>query len=210
MRALQKGSVPSVLTHKGVAWRVAYVSDPSKTNEKWRHAEIKTALADETDHKCAYCESKMSGITYPHVDHIIPKSARRDLAHEWTNLTWACPICNTEKGDYFSPESAVVNPYVDDIESFLQFAGDFVYPRLGSSRGEITVTMLKLNRMDLVEARVTRIERVLGMLQRWHDASGPRREVLAAAIRTDAVEGEYTAAVTTFLRLAGFPLADEG
>lgn len=217
MRRLNKRPKPNVLILNEVAWTAAYVAavgTPAVSrNEKWRHKEIKSALSEETEQKCAYCESFMADITYPHVEHIVPKAVRADLAHNWHNLTWACPICNGNKGDYYDEVHGIVNPYADDIESHLTFWPDFVDWPLGDVRGEITVRRLDLNRIDLVDARLRRIFGLRELLERWQVASGPLRSVLETAIRIDAREGEFTASVDAYLRRVGFPVdecADQG
>ena len=91
MRRLTKTPKPLVLVANEEAWTVAYVAAVGTSNEKkcekWRHPAIKQALHAETSGKCAYCEALMGDVTFPHVEHLIPKALRPELAHTWRNLT---------------------------------------------------------------------------------------------------------------------------
>ncbi|MGV9675455.1 HNH endonuclease [Nocardia sp. NPDC003482] len=213
MRQLTKGEKPAILKEKEEEWTAAYVAavvaGRERKPEHWRDPQIRTALSDETSGKCAYCEALMADISYPHVEHMIPKKLKPELAHQWTNLTWACQVCNTEKGDFYDETEGLINPYEDTIASHVHFSGPYLSPHLGAQRGEMTVKQLKLNRMDLVHARAERLTKVWEMLERWHSATGPRREILADTIRLDATDGEFTAMVQAYLRGLGFPVDTE-
>jgi hypothetical protein len=210
VRKLNKLPKPHILEVKEDVWTTAYVSavaaGTAKNAERWRHEEIKLTLDAETDGKCAYCESLVLDVAYPHVEHIVPKAIHPELAHRWHNLTWACPKCNVAKDVAYHPTEGVLNPYVDDIEAHLVFHGDFIDSPLGDPRGAITVIACDLNRYDLVRSRVARLCAVRDLVVRWHGEVGPMREALATAIRLDAERGEYTAVVGAYLKRVGFPL----
>ncbi|MDJ0105555.1 HNH endonuclease [Rhodococcus erythropolis] len=210
MRNLTKRKAPDILIKNGARWTKEYIeskgSENEKKAEKWRHDEIKAALAEETFEKCVYCESIMADITYPHVEHIVPKGKFPELAHKWDNLTWSCPICNNNKREYYNSHAAILNPFVDTIDNHLRFHGDFVDFQLGSIRGEITINKLDLNRMTLVEARIERLKKVKAMLERWHSATGAHKEMLESAIRIDCLDGEFRATVCAYLASFRFPL----
>ncbi|MEV0673369.1 HNH endonuclease [Mycobacterium sp. NPDC050441] len=210
MRQLTKGDKPAVLVANEDAWTQEYLhavaTDDPKKHEHWRHPEIKDGLHAETSGKCAYCEALVSDVSYPHVEHIIPKSPRPELAHRWHNLTWACPVCNGNKREYYDEQYAVLNPYADDPDNHIMFTGCFVSQHFGASRGEITIKKLKLNRPDLVYARAERLSKLREMVERWYEADGARKDVLAEAIRIDADEGEFSASVIQYLNDIGFPI----
>lgn len=211
MRRLIKGPKPHILVVNEAIWTADYVAavprGEAKKYERWGHREVKVALNDETSGKCAYCEALMGDVTYPHVEHMIPKALRPELAHSWENLTWACPQCNVRKGDFYQEAEGLLNPYDDELADHLTFHGDFVEWVLGGTRGEITVRRLDLNRMDLVDSRRRRLAAVRELLNRWHTANGATRELLADAIRLDVAEGEFTGSVTAYVLHHGFPLA---
>lgn len=134
---------PGVLEEKEEKWTSDYVASKGtadeKKKEKWRHREIKNALRTETFGKCAYCESFVEDVSFPHVEHIIPKHAHPELAHRWYNLTTACSQCNTSKAAFYKVGEGVLNPYADDIDAQLSFLGTLIEWNLGAVRGEITV-----------------------------------------------------------------------
>ncbi|MBF6177718.1 HNH endonuclease [Nocardia otitidiscaviarum] len=213
MRQLTKGEKPAILKEKEDEWTAAYVAAVAAKKvqkpERWRDPQIRKALGEETSGKCAYCEALMADVSYPHVEHLIPKKLRPELAHQWTNLTWACQVCNTEKGDFYDETDGLLNPYEDPVASHLHFSGPYLSFYLGALRGEVTVKQLKLNRMDLVHARAERLTKVREMLERWHSATGSRRKVLAETIRLDAIDGEFTAMVQAYITALGFPMDGE-
>lgn len=210
MRALVKESKPTVLVVNESKWTANYVAGAQAGDgrpfEKWRHPEIKGALKAETRAKCAYCEAFLADVSYPHVEHLRPKSLYPELAHTWDNMTSACGPCNTAKGDFHDATLGLLNPYVDDPIVHLESWGHFMDWVLGSARGEITITKLHLNRLDLANSRMMRLQAVRNMLERWHDADGILKEVLADGIRLDLTQGEFTSSVHAFLLAKGFPV----
>lgn len=156
--------------------------------------------------KCAYCEAHIDHVSFSEVEHIIPKSVKPELVYRWENLTGACRRCNGAKGNFFDPEIGLLNPYVDDIDAHLHFLGSLIYPKLSMVRGEVSITKLKLNRLDLSEQRKRRLESVGQVLERWHASEGAQRGLLAEGLQLDAREGEFTGTVTAFLSSFGFPI----
>ena len=114
--------------------------------------------------KCAYCESAIIHVMYPHIEHFKPKSNYPELCFEWNNLLLACGVCNGArfKGDKF-PESSnngpFVNPVSENPELFFDFDWDNktgianILPKNGNPRGATTIKEIGLNRMDLVRHR---------------------------------------------------------
>jgi uncharacterized protein (TIGR02646 family) len=211
LRKLEKLPKPAVLLANEDQWTVDYVAAhgtaDAKRHEKWRHPEIKSALSVETGGKCAYCEAFVEDVAFPHVEHIIPKFARPDLAHRWPNLTTACPKCNVYKDDEYTEEVRIIDPYNDEIDDHLRFLGDLVLPELGSLQGELTVEKLRLNRFDLMRSRVDRLKTFKNLLERWHQATGWQKSFYADGIRIDAQSGEFSRTVTAYLTAYGFPVA---
>lgn len=206
MKSLSKGPEPAILVRNGPDWTANYVNattdEERKQRERWRHPQIRQALSAETDSKCAYCEGFIDDVTYAHVEHIIPKALRRDLAHEWTNLTRACPVCNTNKSDYFE----LLNPYEDPVDNQLLYFGDFVDWRIGDVRAELTIKNIQLNRLDLIKARCSRLIEIRELVERWAAADEPLKTVLENVVFREAMRGEYTATVLAFLHARGFPV----
>lgn len=209
MRSLTKLPEPKVLEDNGSAWTAAFVAATPAERPKharWGHPDIRATLEAETAKRCAYCEALIGHVTFPHVEHIEPKSVVPARSHDWSNLTTACPRCNVAKGDYHNSTEPLLNPYVDDPEDHLQFIASMVFPRQPGGAGERTLRRLKLDRLDLTNARRTRLEAVFQMVQRWRAESGALKTLLAEAIRIEASDGEYTAAVRALLMAVSFPI----
>ncbi len=210
MRKLEKLETPQVLEDNEAMWTANYVaavaSGTPENHEKWRHPEIKATLREELRSKCAYCEGFVEDVSYPHVEHIIPKAVKPELAHRWENLTSACGRCNIAKGDFYDPTHGLLNPYKDVLDAHLVFLGSLISWELGSARGELTVRRLRLNRLDLAHARANRLIEIHRVLGRWHVASDPLRGVLADGLRLDAREGEFSRSVLAYLSSFDFPI----
>ncbi len=82
------------------------------TYSAYKKAEVKKALNDLFNHKCAYCESEYESVAPMDVEHFRPKGAymlpsgKRStigyywLASEWTNLLPSCIDCNRERKQF--------------------------------------------------------------------------------------------------------------
>lgn len=163
MISLTKGQEPHVLTLNRESWTAEYVRWHSNRNgsapRHYAHPDIRSALRTETHAKCAYCEGRINDVAYDNVEHKLPKSSYPNLTCAWDNLTIACPRCNTNKGDYDSPDCPLLDPYVDDVERDLAFGGPLALPR-GGPRSRATVTRLDLNRMELLYERAQALEKL--------------------------------------------------
>lgn len=214
MRRLRKGPKPPILILHEEEWTTAYVSaygtPLEKSREKWRHEQIRHGLREEARGRCAYCEALIEDVSFINVDHLIPKSLRPDLAHRWDNLTGACTRCNVAKGSFYDERDGLLNPYQDEVGEHLRFFGDFVDWVPASTRGEVTVRHLKLNRLELTRARLARLDAIRNLVNSWEVATGARRRILEDAVRLDAAEGEFTATVAAYLQARGFPFCDSG
>lgn len=208
MRQLQKLPKPPVLVENEEQWTADYVaaaaSGKAKQFERWRHSEIKSTLRVEVQRRCAYCEAFVDDVSFPHVEHIVPKSRHPELAHRWRNMTSACGRCNIAKGEYFDQATPLLDPY-EEVALHVVPLGCLMDWTPGSAKGEITVKRLQLNRGDLLEARSRRALELREALERWHTATEPRRSILAEAIRLDVQEGEFPSMATSILEAHGFP-----
>jgi uncharacterized protein (TIGR02646 family) len=152
-----------------------------KAQNKYRHNQIKDALVKMFYGKCAYCESKITVVTYGAIEHFFPKSAYIDLTFEWSNLLLSCDICNdpNHKGTNFPLDSngnpLLINPSdgITDPNMHFEFAWDAVaglasvYGR--DQRGEIVETILDLNgihgRQELIDYRSKYVKRLFALLR---------------------------------------------
>ena len=84
------------------------------TFKVYKHREVKTALLELFHGKCAYCESKIAGVSTGDVEHFRPKSSVVEspdhpgywwLAMRWGNLVLSCMHCNQHRRQLnLSPE----------------------------------------------------------------------------------------------------------
>jgi uncharacterized protein (TIGR02646 family) len=150
--------------------------------------------------KCAYCESKIRHVSYGDIEHIVPKSIDPSRTYEWVNLTIACDICNTGKGDH----EDLVDPYVEDPEeAHFRFMGPMVTIVPGSEPGKLTLTLLKLNRPELMEKRKERVEdlgRRLEEIVATRDEATRRVLIRALVENESAAEAEFAACVRSYIR----------
>lgn len=205
MIRVNRGRKPSVLVKNESRWKKAIRSARTdaareKAQGKYQHKQIKEAL-DLTFHgKCAYCESQIKHVDYPHIEHFRPKSVRKyyELAVDWDNLLLACGRCNgvENKGVQFptkAEKGPLVNPTEEDPGRHLSFDFDPVTKLanvLGiSDRGETTRIVLGLNRPDLVRHRSDFVKKLWVIASRYHQDQDAR------GIIDEAVgeKSEYTA-----------------
>lgn len=80
-------------------------TDSGKYNDRYKYADVRSALALIYHGKCAYCEQK---VEQTHVEHYRHKNNYYWLAYSWDNLLLACPHCNEYKGVNFELEGVKV------------------------------------------------------------------------------------------------------
>ncbi len=136
----------------------------TKQPAKGSYKDWKEILAVEGGHQCVYCavsERSFGGIRNFHVEHYRPKSFKRfeTLTNDIRNLYYACPICNTFKGDDWPNDPS------DDLaeECYAEpSAIDYTYLFMLTTTSEITgknvaarymVEKLYLNRPQLIMER---------------------------------------------------------
>lgn len=197
MIALNKTAIPRLLEENSAQWTETLLEKQRRGEaptaaelSRYNHPAIKAALLAETHEKCAYCESKVRHVAFGDVEHIVPKSVVPEQRFAWENLTIACDVCNTRKGN----REGFLDPYRDVPDEHLTFEGPVLLPRPESALGLFTETTLELNRMPLVERRRDRLMELhrLIILAETHADAATR-----AALRDDilrngvSVEREY-------------------
>jgi hypothetical protein len=86
----------------------------------------KAYLRREFRSKCVYCRvpDGLKGYEGFGVDHYLPVSRFPALAVAWSNLFYACNVCNTWKSDFLStPERFLPNPCEHRMADHLQYRG---------------------------------------------------------------------------------------
>lgn len=209
MIRLAKAPKPDILEEHEKEWTERFVEHctqgtPISNADRYRYRNpaIKEAIATETHHKCAYCESKVTDVYPGDCEHIIPKTARPDLFVTWENLTFACANCNRFKGDYHSETEPLLNPYEEDPDNHLIFLGPMVSHRLHSQLGMRTVSRLRLQRAALVERRQERLRAMIDLIDKWASlAPGPTKDIIRDEIVAEyGPDKEYSAAVRALVQ----------
>lgn len=211
MRRLSKTTPPDVVTRSAVAWTTAYSSSLNKPAHQrptpWRNQAILAALKEETLGKCAYCEAVIGDVSYPHVEHLLPKHHRPDLVVEWQNLTLACAVCNQNKSDYYDATAPLLNPYKDEPSKHLSWHGPLVVGEPGSGPGRRTVDKLRLSRPELLIERARRIQQLHRLIEAWRTAEGGDRDVMQDVISDEiADDREFAQALRAYVSRFDFPV----
>lgn len=175
--------------------------DPGPFGE---HRSYKPYLQGQFHRKCVYCRISdgLKGYESFGVDHYLPKSRFPALSTTWSNLFYACNVCNTWKGQSVStPERFLPNPCAHDMADHLQYRGADV--EAYTPHGEWLVELLHLaERRDLRELILSALSQFLTthneLLQDLtayeaqfdQDRSAETRSSLATAIRETTEELE--------------------
>lgn len=145
-------------------------------DSRYKCDDVKLALEELYQNKCAYCETKIERWD---VEHFRPKSIYYWLAYSWDNLLLACPTCNGYKNNHFEvlqdrveyrsediltvhnlmsyynqkENNLFFNPELDDPEVYIKFEEN---GKLVSNNNKVdyTIKTCKLNRSKLIFARV--------------------------------------------------------
>lgn len=180
---------------------------------KYGHPEIKQALDTMFNGKCAYCESKITVVTYGAIEHFFPKSVYVDLTFDWNNLLLSCDRCNdaNHKGTKF-PLDAAGDPLLIDPtdgktnpDSHLDFFWDdiaglaSVYGR--DRRGQTVETIFDLNgingRKELMNHRSNYIKRLFALLRLAQSGDTEATALLQESCDSSA---EYSAFARVYIR----------
>lgn len=174
MIPIARSAPPRVLVENGEAWTTELLAAltaedpvPKQLLYRYGHPDVFVQLAEDAHSKCMYCESKIAHVSFPHVEHIAPKTAYPERTFEWENLGLACQACNTAKGGQYDTQTPPVDPYSDDPSDHFYAFGEEMRARPGSERGLITLQLVGLNRADLLEARSRRLSTIQKMIEKY-------------------------------------------
>lgn len=171
-----------------------------KAQGRYGHPQVKAALVRMFRGKCAYCESKVTGVTYGQIEHFYPKGKYVDRVFQWENLLLSCDLCNTvqHKGTKLPLDGdgspLLIDPTSVVPEAHLLFSWNprvrlaCVYGR--DARGKETVQTFDLNgvrgRKELLKSRSEHV-RALLVVQRFADQGDDEaRSLLLDACKSDA------------------------
>ena len=122
----------------------------------YHHKDIKEVLFNCSHEKCSYCEIIPSS-SYMEVDHFEPKSLYPELVLDWDNLLPACKKCNSNKLDYDTRTSPIINPTKINPEPFFDY--DFLCIKPSNTSpdwvlSKRTIDVCNLNRYELSKERM--------------------------------------------------------
>lgn len=173
-------------------------------NGNYKHHLNKKALCDSSSDKCMYCESKISHIDFAHVEHIKPKAENKypELEFEWSNLGYACPKCNSAKSHKYYDDLPYINPYEDDPGEHIFAFGALLFVRNGSERAEVTIKDIGINRPELIEKRLAKLNDIQNSLNACHRTNNiVLREILLEELKVESSEDkEYSLFVSSLLK----------
>ena len=80
----------------------------------------KSDLLERIGEYCSYCERTGD----LHVEHVVPKRRRPDLAEDWTNFLLGCSNCNGIKRDRNHSRDGYIWPDSDDTQAAFEYLPD--------------------------------------------------------------------------------------
>ena len=80
----------------------------------------KSDLLERIGEYCSYCERTRD----LHVEHVVPKRRRPDLAEDWTNFLLGCSNCNGIKRDRNHSRDGYLWPDSDDTQAAFEYLPD--------------------------------------------------------------------------------------
>lgn len=129
-----------------------------------KYSDWKSELAVEGKKQCVYCTiniKSFGGIRNFHIEHYKPKDKKYfpELIDEFSNLFFACSICNCFKGNDWHVEPIqnlggkfYPNPAEVDYSSFLEIDDSFQV-KSNFKTGEFIINKIYLNRPQLLAER---------------------------------------------------------
>jgi len=197
---LNKSAQPPILAANAARWlaefKIAKAAGevPSHVARRYAHADIKAAVKADSFDKCVYCESKIPHVSFGDVEHLKPKSTFEDLRFDWSNLALVCSRCNNAKGNQYDPACPPIDPYVENPSDEIIACGNLVWGRPGRDRGFVTETVVALNRIELAERRLARLQTLRPLLDSAAKAVNPAiRAALLEQVRVElSDEMEYS------------------
>lgn len=206
MIRLEKGPKPAILVRNEASWteellRALESGEPNSDaikSSRYAHKEIKLALLEETNEKCAYCESKPLHVSFGDVEHICPKAVNPSRSYEWENLTLACSVCNNKKKD----KEGMVDPYAEDPIQAFEFFGPMIAERAAHPSAKRTRIELDLNRKELMSQRAEFLAKIRSeLLENRSNSDVNERIITEEAIISHYKNrsGQFSACASHFL-----------
>ena len=211
MIQINKLPKPKILEENDKEWTEEYLKAlkgeiplTDTIKNRYNQNEIKQTLIKETYGKCAYCESKIQHISFSDIEHILPKSQRPDLYVDWNNLTLSCEVCNrTNKKSYYNQCDPLINPIFEDPSDSLLALGAVIYKQPGNRKGELTISILDLNRTSLLEKRSEKLHSFELLADKYVNETNPNLKAILKEelLKEASVESEYSFILSSYLKV---------
>ncbi len=121
---------------------------------------LKPEILEKFKHQCAYCGVKLYDPLMADIEHFYPKSTYPHLALDKGNMLIACRACNMIKGASFpvadDGRPLLLNPLHDDFSKHIK-QNENGYLEGVTEQGEVTISVLQLNRPSLIEQRILEV-----------------------------------------------------
>lgn len=172
------------------------------------YRRYKPFLRKEFHGQCVYCmlPDSVKGQESFGVDHYMPKKKFPHLSSEYSNLFYACNVCNSHKGDFWpfdlelKKNYFIPNPCEHSMSRHLQYDGPEVKAKTTAGRCASDVLLLNeehfliyrrwliayLYRLDKHLANIERQQRALS--REMQKAHGERKAVLLGALKELEIE----------------------
>jgi len=119
----------------------------------------KSILREEFYHRCVYCTfpDLLKGQECFGTDHYRPKAAFPNLVSEYTNLFYACNVCNSRKREFWPSFEQwkkghfVPNPCDHVMYDIMRAAGSVIEGR--NETGKFAIELLDLNDSEAIQYR---------------------------------------------------------
>jgi uncharacterized protein (TIGR02646 family) len=180
----------------------------------YAHETVKQALISAQHKKCCFCERlvgtdgdvehfRPKGAYKQSAGNPLERPGYYWLAYEWDNLYLSCAACNQRHKQNLFPllnpadratnhkqninreQPLFINPGKDNPEDFIGFRAEMAYAIDGTTKGQTTIDLLRLNMRSLPEARLQRLQ-ILRVLQQIVDLA--HHQPTNIALQTEAAE----------------------
>lgn len=193
-------------------------------------SDFKPALLELSNHKCSFCESPFSSVSFGDVENFRPKSTYWWLTYEWSNLFAACQVCNQKyKKNLFpiagkraqSPKDSLedekallINPANENPEDFFEYVFKestreiHIIPKKGTDpkRALTTIDTFGLNRKSLLQQRFNTLQLIISFKSLKSSELGDEAKKNILNVMLDSIKDSapYAGAARFFFKLEKF------
>lgn len=178
---IRKGPTPPTLQRNAEDWTEELLArleaGQPVSAEMWNRyntPDVKQQAIADSHSKCAYCESKVTHVSFGDLEHMRPKKRFPSHAYDWSNLVLVCSRCNNKKRETYDEAVPPIDPVAEDPAAFLVAHGEWVWPTAGAlhDRAFETIELVGLNRAELLEQRRRRCEKIRLLVTSYGRAVG--------------------------------------